>query len=119
MPNSYYLIIFKQAIMKNYIGLIVMLFLMLTSCDKTECDKTDDKECLNSVEAEFKDLTGLDGCGMLIELSNGDYLEPYNLNTFDIEVVDGKEIWVNYHIIGAVSACMTGDIVEIDCISDR
>ena len=114
MPNSYYFIIFKQAIMKNYIGLIVMLFLMLTSCDKT-----DDKECLNSVEAEFKDLTGLDGCGMLIELSNGDYLEPINLSTFDIEVVDGKEIWVNYHIIGALSICMTGNTVEIDCISDR
>lgn len=94
------------------ISSLLFTVVLLASCSKNVCE--------NSEKAEFKDLTGLDGCGYVIELSNGDRLEAINLGDFDIEVTDGKKIWVNYHLSsGMVSICMVGEIVEIDCISER
>lgn len=102
--------------MINYIktaSLVLILGLgTLTSCDK-------DTDCSNAVKAEFKDLTGLDGCGMVIELANGDRLEPTNLANFEIEVVDSRKIWVEYHVVDGASICMVGEIVEIVCIGKR
>lgn len=74
-----------------------------------------------AVKAEIKDLTGLDGCGFVIELENGERIEPINYDDFDVELKDGEKIWVSYHLtpflIGSV--CMVGDIVEIDCMTKR
>jgi len=76
--------------------------------------------CENAQKAKFKDLTGLDGCGMVIQLQNGSYLEPTNLCDIDIEIKDGQKIWVSYHIAPNLSSiCMVGDIVVIDCIAPR
>jgi hypothetical protein len=96
--------------MKNFL-FIALLFSTMTACDKGDCN--------NAVKAEFKDLTGFDGCGMLIELPNGDRLEPLNLNEFDITPVDGQKIWVEYHTVSMASICMVGPTIEIDCISKR
>lgn len=87
------------------------LILLITSCKKGNC--------IQAVKAEFKDLTGLDGCGIVIELSDGKKLEPTNLNEFSITPEDGKKIWVSYHSVEGGSICMVGDIVEINCISER
>jgi hypothetical protein len=38
-------------------------------------------------KATIKDFTGLDGCGMLIVLENGDEIEPSNLNNFSSSVI--------------------------------
>ncbi|MFT6922193.1 MAG: hypothetical protein ACJA1C_001195 [Crocinitomicaceae bacterium] len=89
-----------------------VLVLLSTSCDKAS-------NCDNAVKAELKDLTGLDGCGMVIELSNGDRLEPTNLSDFSINIADGQKIWVEYHVTSGASVCMVGEIVEIDCIGER
>ena len=92
--------------------LTFILVLHLSGCNKSTCE--------NAQKAKFKDLTGLDGCGMVIELPNGSYLEPTNLNEMDIEMTDGKKIWVSYHSLpNMASICMVGDIVEIDCIAPR
>jgi hypothetical protein len=64
-------------------------------------------------------MTGLDGCGMVIELENGDKLEPTNLSNFEIDVEDGKKIWVEYHGVWMASICMVGEVVEVDCIGER
>ena len=92
------------------ISLITLLFL---ACNKNKCD--------DSVKAELKDLSGLDGCGYVIELENGNKLEPLNLNDFNIDLKDGKKIWVSYHLTTSMIAtsCMVGDIVEIECIANR
>jgi hypothetical protein len=94
----------------SWISLIVLLFM---ACNKNKCN--------DAVKAELKDLSGLDGCGFVIELENGDRLEPLNLSDFDIKLKDGKKIWVSYHLTVNFIAtiCMVGDIVEIDCIANR
>lgn len=92
--------------------LTFILVLHLSGCNKSTCE--------NAQKAKLKDLTGLDGCGMVIQLPNGSYLEPTNLHEMDIEMTDGKKIWVSYHFPPSMaSICMVGDIVEIDCISPR
>lgn len=92
--------------------LICALLIGIASCAKGSCG--------HGQKAKLKDLTGLDGCGMVIELQDGSYLEPTNLSEMDIEIVDGKKIWVSYHTApNLASICMAGNIVEIDCIASR
>lgn len=82
------------------------------------CSK--DKACPNAEKAKFEDHTGFDGCKMMLKLNDGTLLEPQNLNDFNIELKDGAKLWVEYHepSFGA-SICMMGNMVVIDCISER
>ena len=95
------------------ISWISLTILLLLACNKNKC--------ADAVKAELKDLSGLDGCGFVLELENGNKLEPLNLSDFDIDLNDGKKIWVSYHLTTNMIAttCMVGDIVEIDCIANR
>ena len=83
------------------------------------CNKSEDSPCETGEKATIIDLTGLDGCGFVIELENGDRIEPTNLEDFDVPIEDGQKVWVEYHTVEAASICMVGDIVAIDCLSER
>ena len=82
------------------------------------CKKNDDlASCPNSVPATFKDLTGLDGCGMVLELSDGSRLEDANLSELNLTPADGLKVRVKYSDApGMASICMVGPIVRVDCI---
>lgn len=95
--------------MKYLIVLGSLLFLF--SCNKGPCE--------NAEKAKFKDMTGFDGCGMMIELQDGKRLEPVNLGDYELQPEDGKKIWVEYELFNGASICMSGDIVKITCISER
>lgn len=97
--------------MRKIIFPLTFLLIFLPSCRK--------KDCIGAEKATFKDLTGLDGCGYVIELENGKRLEPVNLSEFSITPVNGSKIWVKYHLFEGGSICMVGDLVEVDCISER
>lgn len=82
------------------------------SCKKSSCSGCE--------KATLRDGTGIGGCGMVIELSNGKMIEPRNLDSFDITPLDGDKIWVKYHnVVGGGTVCMIGDVVEIDYIEKR
>ena len=56
----------------------------------------------------------------MIELNNGTKLEPTNLNDFNINLQENQKIWVVYYTAAQMaSICMHGEIVTIDCISER
>ena len=94
------------------IGLIV-LTLTIHSCNK-------ESECENSCSAKIVNMTGLDGCSWMIELGDGSKLEPTNLNDFNINLQVNQKIWIVYHTAAQMaSICMHGEIVTIDCISER
>ncbi len=97
--------------MKKIILFTALSFLIF-SCSKSHEGMT---------KATIKDYTGLDGCGMLIVLENGDEIEPSNLNSFSssVSISDGQKIWVKYHEIGGGSICMVGPTVEIDEMEER
>jgi hypothetical protein len=77
------------------------------------------KEEYNYVSGRLKNLTGLDGCGWAIELADQSKLEPINLDAFDLEIVENKEIKFKYHHRSdLMSYCMVGVLIEIDEIID-
>lgn len=86
---------------------IALLFL---SCGK-------DSDCDGSVHVVVKDLTGLDGCGKVLQLDDGSYLEPQNMGELNVDYSVGDEYHVTYHEVSGGSICMVGKIVKIDCIS--
>jgi hypothetical protein len=97
--------------MKFFVVLFASSILLL-SCNRTSCE--------NAQAATIEDYTGLDGCGLVIKLQNGNVLEPVNLNDFNITPTDGMKVWVKYHeVSGMASICMVGPIVEIDCLAKR
>jgi len=56
----------------------------------------------------------------MVELDDGSSLEPTNLNDFNLDLKENKKIWISYHTAPQMmSICMAGEIVTIDCISER
>jgi hypothetical protein len=96
----------KKIILFSALGFLVF------SCSKSHEGMT---------KATLKDYTGLDGCGMVIELENGDAIEPTNLTEFSssVSIADGQKVWVNYHEVELASICMVGPIVQIDELEER
>jgi len=96
----------------KYFLLFTILLTVTFSCQKTDCN--------DAVKAKFVDKTGLDGCGMVIEVSDNEFVEPTNLDEFDISPKDGMEIWVSYKLSeNGASICMIGDVVDVICVQER
>ncbi|MFK7949025.1 MAG: hypothetical protein AB8G11_15640 [Saprospiraceae bacterium] len=91
-----------------FLGAIIVTFAACTSTKKTSTS------C--STEGTAKDMTGLDGCKMMIVLQDGSRLNPmeYPENTFKLE--DGQKIRFNYEVVDAMNVCMSGQTVKITCI---
>ncbi len=92
--------------------LLLSLVLATGSCKKEEA-------CADGQKGIFKNFTGLDGCGWMIELENNKVIEPSNLNEFMIQPEENKKIWVTYESAPLASICMVGEVVYIKCISER
>ena len=100
-----------------YQKILVLTFIVLTLCINS-CNK--ESECENSLSAKLVNMTRLDGCSWMIELNDGTKLEPTNLNDFNINLQENQKIWIVYNTAAQmVSICMHGEIVTIDCISER
>lgn len=93
--------------------LAAALAAVFTACKKD----SDNHPCQNAVEATFRDLTGLDGCGFVLELANGSRLEISNLDELDVTPKDSMKVRVSYGVLPNLgSVCMTGPVVRVDCI---
>jgi len=68
--------------------------------------------------ATVKDFTGLDGCGLLILLENGDKLLPAKVNDKNFTLRDGQKIRFDYkELENMASVCMAEKAaIEITCI---
>ncbi|HNU87405.1 MAG TPA: hypothetical protein PKJ94_03915 [Ferruginibacter sp.] len=93
--------------MKRIILLLVVV-VSLYSCKKNCKDKE------SEVTGIVRDFTGkLDGCKMMIVLSNGAKLEIHSLPA-GITLIDGRTVAIKYTLAnGVASICMAGDIVDI------
>lgn len=68
-----------------------------------------------AVEGTVRDMTGLDGCKMMIVLEDGNRLNPTSYpETFRLE--DGQKIRFSYEKVDAMNVCMSGQTVKITCI---
>ncbi len=87
----------------NFIG-IIFVFTIFFSCKKES----------NLQNGVLKNLTGLDGCGWIIQLSDSSRLEPINLEDFDVELIENKSVCIQYQERNDLaSVCMVGKMVEI------
>ncbi len=103
------------------------------SCEDNKITNT---SCKPGVLATVKDLTGLDGCGFVFELSDGSKLEPVRPfircgtpplpkevtedPLYNFQFVDGKKVRIAYEeITEAASICMVGKVVKITCIEEN
>lgn len=99
--------------MKN-LYLISFLFIFLISCEK---EKKPENECENSIPGVLINLSGFDGCGWIIQLSDSTKLEPVNLEDSVIELEENKSVCVQYHERTDLgSYCMVEKVVEINFI---
>ncbi len=71
-----------------------------------------------SLTGTVKDYTGLDGCGLLIILDNGETLEPAEVVP-NFVLKEGQRVRLSYtELTDRASICMAGKIVRIDCIEE-
>ena len=68
-----------------------------------------------STRATVVDYSGLDGCGLLLQIADGKLLLPINGDEFDLMV--GESVIISYHQADGMSICMKEDqIVELTCL---
>jgi hypothetical protein len=85
---------------------------LLVSCSK----KT---SCTSASKGKLKNLTGLDGCGWVIE-ANGKTYEPINLGEFDSSLlVENQHIFFSYNSFSGGSICMVGETIQLTCVEKR
>jgi hypothetical protein len=65
--------------------------------------------------ATVVDHSGLDGCGLLLQLIDGSLLLPMNADEFDLKA--GEQVRISYQQTEAMSICMKEDqIVKLTCL---
>jgi PKD repeat protein len=71
-----------------------------------------------SLTGTVVDYTGLDGCGLVIKLDNGEVLEPVEIVP-NFVLKNGQRVHLAYtELSDRASICMVGKIVRIDCIGE-
>jgi len=89
-------------------SIILISFLLILSCQKENLTPPENYESVF-----LRDLTGLDGCSLVLQKTDKSYLEPINLDEFDVQFEVGKEYWVKYENPSLGSYCMVGDVVQL------
>ncbi|MBC6989373.1 hypothetical protein [Hymenobacter sp. BT491] len=89
-------------------------FVLLSACQD---EKSADPAC--STPATIHDLTGLDGCRFVLELSSGKRLEPAGEAWTAYTPHDGEKVYIAYTDDPRASICMVGQTVKLVCIRAR
>ena len=85
---------------------------LLVSCSKST-------SCTGAIKGKLKNLTGLDGCGWVIE-ANGKTFEPINLGEFDSTLLnENQHIYFSYESFPVGSICMVGETNQLKCVEKR
>jgi len=93
---------------------VVLLSLAITF---SACESEKEEKRVDLQEGILKNLTGLDGCGWIIQLTDSTKLEPINLKDFNIVLEGNKKVYVQYRERTDLgSYCMVGKVVEIENI---
>ena len=92
-----------------------LLLLMLAASFLSGCAHEDATPNCSTL-VTVRDLTGLDGCRMVLELSDGQRLEPLGSVWQAYTPHDGEKLYIAYELESAVSICMVGETVRLTCI---
>ncbi|MCF8372931.1 MAG: hypothetical protein K9H64_15020 [Bacteroidales bacterium] len=105
--------------MKTPALLFIILIFGLSACDEKETNAPVYLKYTCDETGIIHDYTGLDGCGFVIELTDGHVLEPQFIDDSTFIFEDGKPITLSYTVPAEYgSVCMVGTVVHITCISE-
>jgi len=88
----------KIILFRQLLSLTIILILMKMTFSSCEGEKVE--KCVDCQEGILRNLTGLDGCGWIIQLTDSTKLEPINLKDFSIVLEANKKVYVQYHESG-------------------
>ncbi len=88
-------------------------FLLVSCSGKTVVTETVPND--TAVFATVVDYTELDGCTFLLELSDGQKLQPENLG--EAFKKKGLKVFITYKIHDGISNCMAGKMVTLTSIT--
>ena len=98
-------------------SLLVLLCFLTSFCDKE--DKNDKEQNKLTATGTIIDISNVDGCGYVIQLDDGTYLEPDNLETFSTIIKNNQRVHLCYEKIPKkASICMLGEVVSIVWIEE-
>lgn len=106
--------------------LIILTFLISISCtnqkvieSQPDSVPTQTQKCDDGVSAILKQIQ-LDGCNWVIELDNGEKLEPQNIKDFlsksDFGSSKEFKVKIRYYETKSASICMVGKTIAITCL---
>ena len=113
--------------MKTIVLAFAVLLASLFKCNRT--DKTAEYTPVGCSEsAEVVDFTGLDGCGLMLVLTDGTRLNPEKRvyvqapkreddPLYYFTLVAGDKVKISYKAIDGADICMSGKTVFITCIT--
>jgi hypothetical protein len=105
--------------MIHKLAFLILILFGLGACDNEKSDSQLIKQYACDETGVVRDYSGLDGCGYVIELNNGQILEPVFIDDTTFVFEDGKKISLSYYEeTGLASICMAGKMVHITCISE-
>ncbi len=106
--------------MKTFMIIFITFAISMITLESCEVvpSPSDDSNTKCEFTGTVHDYTGLDGCGFIIELDNGEKLEPAVIEDESFELEDGQRVSLSYEPIEAASFCMVGKVVKITCITD-
>lgn len=92
--------------------LILSLAATLWGCPENPCPE--------GVDALLVDYSHLAGCSWILELPDGERLQPLNLSDFEMEPTDSMLVRVSFsEAEDRAGICMVGKMVFIQCITPR
>jgi len=97
--------------------LLQRFMLVILSLVILKCGNKKNEDCAGRSSYSIIDLTGLDGCGLLLENTDGERFEAFNLGQFIDDPQVGQTVnakLMNRNDLAGI--CGAGKIVEIICI---
>lgn len=104
----------------------IILLLSFTNCKKKSTQSTTSSTSSTSLHTgTLRDANAMGGCSWVIELDAVDeygnkYLEPINLNNFNLNLVDGNKVsFIYIPKNDRYSPCMLGTLAELTMIFNQ
>jgi hypothetical protein len=104
----------------KFAGALSFFLVVLISCKITQLSNLSEQI---QTKGFLADMTGLDGCGWMIKIPGIKgkaelKLQPVNLNEFDIKLVEGLPVLLNYKYEPGASVCMAGELITVISIEE-
>jgi len=93
---------------------VLMMLLIFSSCAQ-KATPTVDAPPAGSVPVTVLDYSELDGCTFILELADGQKLQPVNLS--EEFKKKGLKLYVSYKVSDGMSVCMAGRMVTLTSVT--